>query len=84
MTRKRVALTALDVLFVGKYENDGVLHLSVVDDFVKFAARFVNALAVGAVDDKDKPLRAGVVVAPERSNLVLAADIPDVELDVLV
>lgn len=46
--------------------------------------RFADALAVVRVDDKDQTLRVLEVVAPQRPNLVLAADIPYGEADVLV
>lgn len=36
------------------------------------------------VDHEDQTLGPGVVVPPERTNLVLTTDIPNVELDVLV
>jgi len=46
--------------------------------------RFVDSLFVLAVDDEHKPLGACIVVPPERSDFVLAADIPDIKLYVLV
>lgn len=45
---------------------------------------FVDAGTVIRVDDEDQALGAGEVVAPQRPDLVLAAHVPDVELDVLV
>jgi hypothetical protein len=35
----------------------------------------VDPVSVGAVDDEDQALSAGVVVAPERSDLVLTSHI---------
>ncbi len=69
------AHTALEVLFVGKDKNDCVLHLAVVDDFVQLAARLVDALAIGTVNNEDEALRACVIVPPQRPDLVLTTDI---------
>lgn len=46
--------------------------------------RLIYPFAVLRVHDEHETLRAGVVVPPERPNLVLASDIPNVESDVLV
>lgn len=68
-------LTSGQVLLVGKHEQQAVLHLSVVQDLVQLLPRLVDPFAVLRVDDKDEPLRAGVVVPPEGADLVLAADV---------
>ena len=52
--------------------------------FGKFFLSFGHSLAVVAVDDEDEALSVLEVVAPQRSDLVLAADIPHREADVLV
>jgi hypothetical protein len=44
----------------------------------------IDSLSVLAVNDEDKTLCAGVVVSPERSDLVLPTDVPHVEFDVFV
>ena len=46
--------------------------------------RLVNPLPILTVHDKDETLRSGIVVSPERSNLVLPANVPHVELDILI
>ena len=43
-----------------------------------------DARAVGAVDDEEERVGPGEVVAPERPDLVLAADVPDRQVEVLV
>lgn len=68
-------LTIGHVLLVGKHEEEAVSHLAVVQDFVQLFARLVDPGAVRRVDDKDEALGPGVVVAPEGSDLVLAADV---------
>ena len=46
--------------------------------------RLVYSFTVLTVDNEDETLSTGVVVPPERTNLVLSSDIPYVELDILV
>ena len=45
---------------------------------------FVYPLPILAVHDEHETLRPRVVVSPQRPDLILAADIPDVELHILV
>jgi len=73
-----------EVALVGKDEEDCVLHLAVADDAHELSAGLFDTLTIAAVDDKDESLSASKVVAPERTDLVLASDIPHVELDLLV
>lgn len=73
-----------EVLLVGEDQDDGVLHLPVVDDPVELLPRLVDPVPVGTVHHENQPLGAGVVMSPERPDLVLAAHIPHVELDILV
>ena len=72
------------VLLVGEDEDYGVPHLPVIDNAVQLLAGLVDAVAVGAVHYEDQTLGPGVVMPPERPDLVLAAHIPHVELDVFV
>lgn len=72
------------VLLVGEDEDDGVPHLPVVDNAVELLAGLVDAITIGAVHHKDQPLRARVIVPPEGADLVLAPDIPHIELDIFV
>jgi hypothetical protein len=51
---------------------------------MQFLPGLVDARTVVAVDDEDESLRAGEVVPPQRADLVLPADVPDVEFHVLV
>jgi hypothetical protein len=51
---------------------------------VELLLSLIYSVTILAVDDEDKALRAGVIVAPEGSNLVLTTDVPHVEFDVLV
>lgn len=45
---------------------------------------FVYPLPILTIHDEDETLRPRVVVSPQRPNLVLTSDIPDVELDILI
>ncbi|XP_074222683.1 uncharacterized protein LOC141578029 [Camelus bactrianus] len=72
------------VLLVGEDEDYGVPHLPVIDNAVQLLAGLVDAVAVGAVHYEDQTLCPGVVMPPERPDLVLAAHIPDVELDIFI
>ena len=51
---------------------------------MELIAGLANTVAIVGVDDEDDTLGVLVVVAPERANLVLAADVPHGERDVLV
>lgn len=51
---------------------------------MQLLACLLDARVVIRINDEDQGLRAGEVVAPERTDLVLAAHIPDIELDILV
>ena len=62
-------------MLVCENEDDGVPHFSVVDDPMQLLSGLVDPVSVGAVDDEDQALSAGVVVAPERSDLVLTSHI---------
>ena len=72
------------VLLVGEHQQHGVAELVLVQHPVQLVAGGVDAVRVVRVDDEDEALRVLVVVAPERADLVLTADVPDCERDVLV
>lgn len=76
--------TAWDILLVGKDQKQRVLHFAIVDNLVQLRASLLEAGGITRVHNEDKALCAGVVVSPERANLVLTADIPHIELDVLI
>jgi hypothetical protein len=70
-----IVLTVRQILLVGKYKNDGVPHLSVVDNPVKLLSSLINTISVCTVHDKDEALCPSVIVSPERSDLVLPSNI---------
>jgi hypothetical protein len=68
-------------LLVGKDEKQAVLHFSVTENTVELLAGLVDALTITRVYDEDEALCAGVIMSPERTNLILTADVPDIEFD---
>ena len=72
------------VLLVGEDKKDGVLELLFGKHLVELFTVLFNTLAIVGVNDVDEALSVGVVVPPEKSDLVLTTDIPHVEADVLV
>jgi len=73
-----------DILLVREYQEQRLLHFPIQYDAMKFLSCFVNARTVIRVNDEDKSLSSREVMPPKWSDLVLAADIPNVEFDVLV
>lgn len=51
---------------------------------MQFLFCFVDSLSVLTVDDENKALGASVIVSPQRTDLVLTSNVPNVELDILV
>lgn len=76
--------TAWDILLVGEHQQEGVLHFPIVDDLVQLRAGLLQSRGIAGIHHEDQALGAGVVVSPEGPNLVLAADVPHVELDILI
>ena len=72
-------ITFWQVLLVSEDEYDGVPHLPVVDDPVELLPGLVYPVPVRAVHHEDEPLRARVVVPPQRTDLVLATHILQTE-----
>lgn len=70
-----ILLTIRQILLVGKYKYDGIPHLSVVDNPVKFLPRLINTIPVCTVHDKDEALCPCIVVSPQWSDLVLPSNI---------
>ena len=47
-----MTLTIGQILFVGQDQDDGVLHLAIVDDPTQLLPALVNPISVGAVNNK--------------------------------
>lgn len=76
--------TARDILLVGKDQKQRVLHFAIVDNLVQLRPGLLEAGGITRVHNEDETLCTGVVVSPERADLVLTADIPHIEFDVLI
>ena len=63
--------TFRSVLFICKYENDGVPHLPIIDDPVQLLARLVYPVPVCTVHHKYQALGPCVIVSPQRSDFIL-------------
>lgn len=72
------------ILLVGEDQEERIPQFVLVEHALKLLAGLDDTVAIIAVDDEDDALRVLEVMSPERSNFVLAADIPDGELDVLI
>ena len=51
---------------------------------MKFLLRLVDSFPVLTVNNENESLCSGVVMSPERSNLVLSPDVPHIEFHILV
>jgi len=51
---------------------------------MKFVLSLINTFSVLTVNDKHETLRASVIVSPKGTDLVLATNVPNIELDILV
>jgi hypothetical protein len=60
-----------EVLLVGKDENGGPSEFVFSEDPFEFVRDFVDSSTVCGVDNKNKAIGVGVVVAPEGSEFVL-------------
>ena len=76
--------TPRQVLLVRKHEQKTLLHLPITQYPMELLLRLVYTFPVLAVDNEDETLGTGVVMPPQRPDLILSSDIPDVEFDVLV
>ena len=72
------------ILLVGEDEEKSVPQLVLVQHALELLTRFNNTVAIVAVDDEDDTLGVLEVMPPQRTDLVLTADVPHGELDVLV
>ena len=72
------------VLLVGEHEQYGILKLLLSEHLVELFAVLFDSVSIIGVNDVDESLGVGVVVSPEKSDLVLTTDVPHVEGDVLV
>jgi len=72
------------ILLVGEDQEQCIPQFILVQHPLQLLARLDDTVTVIAVDDEDDALRVLEVMPPQRPDLVLPADIPHGELDVLV
>lgn len=82
--KNKLGHTSWKILLVRKDEEQAFLHLSIAQDSVQLLLGFVNTFSVLAVDHENEALCSGIIVPPQRSDLILTSDIPYVELDILI
>lgn len=72
------------ILLVGEDEEQSVAELVLVEHALKLLTGLDDTVTIVGVDDEDDTLGVLEVMPPQRADLVLSADIPHGELDVLV
>ena len=72
------------ILLVGEDQEESISEFVLVEHALKLLTSLDNTVTIVAVNDEDDTLGVLEVMSPERSDLVLSTDIPDVELGVLV
>ena len=72
------------ILFVGKYQENGVAQFVFVQHSVQFITGSIDTIRVIRVNHKDKTLRVLVVVAPQWTDLILTTYVPHCKRNVLV
>lgn len=72
------------ILLVGEDQDHSVAQLVLGQHVLELLLGLTHSLPVVRVHDKDQALRVLEVVPPQRTDLVLATDIPHSERDVLV
>jgi hypothetical protein len=72
------------ILLVGEDQEESVPQLVFVEHALQLLTGLNNTVAIVAVNNEDDALSVLEVMPPQRSDLVLASDIPHGELDVLV
>jgi hypothetical protein len=80
----RVGSAYGQILLVGEDQEHSIPELVLVQHPLELLASLNNTVAIVAVNDENDTLRVLEVVPPQRTDLVLTADIPHGELNVLV
>ena len=79
-----MSIDEVKYLFVGENEENSISELVLLKHTMELITSLADTLSIVRVDDKDESLRVLEVVSPQRSDLVLTADVPHSEADVLV
>jgi hypothetical protein len=72
------------ILLVGKDQEKGITEFILVQHALELFPSLRHTITIVRVDDENDSLCVLEVVPPEGTNLVLASDVPDGEVDVFV
>ena len=72
------------ILLIGEDKQKSVTAFVLIQHALEFFSCFDDTISIVGVDDEDDTLSVLEIVSPKRSNLVLPANIPHCELNVLV
>jgi hypothetical protein len=78
------SFTYWKILFVGKYQQNGISELVLVQHTLQLLPRLDNTITIVAVDNENDTLGVLEVMSPQRANLILSSNIPYCELNILV
>jgi len=73
-----------EILLIRKHKENSITELILVQHSVELVSCSINTVRVVRIDHEDETLGILVVVAPQGTDLILAADIPNSKRDVLV
>ena len=73
-----------EYLLVGEDEKHCILQLIFVQHAMQLTSGLCNTIPVVAIHDEDQGLSVQIVMTPEWSDPILATDVPNREIDVLV
>ena len=71
-------------MLVSEDEKECITKLILIKHPLQFFPSLNNTVAIVAVDDENDTLRVLEIMSPERSDLVLATNVPHGKLDVLI
>ena len=72
------------ILFVSEYQQNSVTQFVFVQHSVQFIPSGINTVGIIGIHNEDQTLCVLVVMAPQRTDLILTTDIPNREWNVLV
>ena len=72
------------ILLVGENKKDGIAQFILVQHSVHLITSCINTVRIVRINNKDQSLSVLVVVTPQRTDLILTADIPNCKRNVLV
>jgi hypothetical protein len=76
--------TNRQILLVSENEKKSIPEFILVEHTLQLLPSLDNSITIIAINDEDNTLGILEVMSPQRSNLVLSANIPHGELNVLV